>query len=100
MLTLKKNFLPAFATLWFAGAGLCLAADQPLVVQIVDALNKVYGVHPGFRANHAKGIVLEGTFKASPDAAALSAASIFNGDTIPVTVRFSDSGGVPNIPDG
>ena len=42
------------------------AEDQPIEVQIVDALNKAFGVHPGFRANHAKGIVVEGSFKASP----------------------------------
>ncbi|MGH6817214.1 MAG: hypothetical protein ACREC1_00400, partial [Methylovirgula sp.] len=58
---------------------------------------KVYGVHPGFRANHAKGIVAEGTFKASADAATLSKAAIFDGATVPVTVRFSDSGGLPNV---
>jgi len=76
------------------------AADVPITTQVVDALNKVYGVHPGFRANHAKGVVVEGHFKASPGAAQLSRAALFNGSTIPVTVRFSDSGGVPNIPDG
>ena len=36
------------------------ADDAPVAVQIVDALNKHFGVHPGFRANHAKGIVVEG----------------------------------------
>ena len=76
------------------------AADTPLTTQVVDALNKVYGVHPGFRANHAKGVVVEGHFKALPGAAQLSRAALFNGSSIPVTVRFSDSGGVPNIPDG
>jgi catalase len=97
---LKTTLLATFATAtWIASFSLC-AADQPIAVQIVDAMNKVYGVHPGFRANHAKGIVAEGSFKASADAANLSKASLFDGSTIPVTVRFSDSGGVPNIPDG
>jgi catalase len=68
--------------------------------RIVDAMNKVYGVHSGFRANHAKGVVAEGTFKAAPAAARLSKAVIFNGNPIPVTVRFSDSTGVPNLSDG
>ena len=76
------------------------AEDQPLEVQVIDALNKTFGQHPGFRANHAKGIVAEGSFKASPAAAELSRASLFNGSTIPVTVRFSDSTGIPNLPDG
>ena len=38
------------------------AADANVNVQIVDALNQRYGVHPGYRANHAKGIVVEGNF--------------------------------------
>jgi len=76
------------------------AEDQPVEEQIVDAMNKAFGTHPGFRANHAKGIVVEGSFNASPEAAGLSRAVLFNGSTIPVTVRFSDSTGVPNLPDG
>ena len=76
------------------------AADQPVEVQIVDALNKLFGVHPGFRANHAKGTVVEGSFKASPEASTLSKAFLFDGSTVPVTVRFSDATGLPNIPDG
>jgi catalase len=77
-----------------------LAEDAPLEVQIIDAMNKLFGVHPGFRANHAKGIVAEGSFKASPDAATLSKAALFSGSAIPVTIRFSDATGVPGIPDG
>ena len=76
------------------------AEDRPVEEQIVDAMNKAFGTHPGFRANHAKGIVVEGSFNASPEAAGLSRAVLFNGSTIPVTVRFSDSTGVPNLPDG
>lgn len=76
------------------------ADDVPVATQAVDALNKVYGPHPGFRANHAKGVVVEGSFKASPEAAKLSRAALFGGRTIPVTVRFSDSGGLPTVADG
>jgi len=82
------------------GSASVAADDTPVTTQIVDALNKVYGVHPGFRANHAKGVVAEGSFKASPGAAQLSRAVLFDGRTIPVTVRFSDSGGLPDVPDG
>jgi catalase len=57
-------------------------------------------VHPGFRANHAKGIMTEGTFKASAAAASLSKAAIFSGDAIPITVRFSDSTGILGLPNG
>jgi len=77
-----------------------MADDAPVEEQIVDALNRLFGVHAGMRANHAKGIVATGSFQASPEAATLSKAQIFNGDAIPVTVRFSDATGIPNLPDG
>src|ERR1700722_18890853 len=77
-----------------------LADNAPLPTQIVDLANKVDGVHPVFRAFHAKGVVVEGTFKASPDAARLSRATLFNGSSIRVTARFSDGAGVPTVPDG
>jgi catalase len=77
-----------------------IADTPPLPTQIVDLANKVDGVHPGYRAFHAKGIVVEGSFKASADAAQLSRATLFNGSTIRVTARFSDGAGVPNVPDG
>ncbi len=77
-----------------------MAQDADVPTQLVDLFNKLFGVHPGFRANHAKGVVVEGSFTATADAAALSKAAIFTGAKIPVTVRFSDSTGVPNIPDG
>jgi catalase len=76
------------------------AEDAPIEQQIVDAMNKAFGVHPGFRANHAKGVVVEGRFVGSPEAAQLSMSPLFSGQTIPITVRFSDSTGIPNIPDG
>ena len=95
-----RSFATALTMLAITTSGVAMADDQPLEVQIVDALNKAFGVHPGFRANHAKGIVTEGTFKASSAAASLSKAAIFSGATIPVTVRFSDSTGIPNLPDG
>ena len=74
--------------------------DGPLVTQIVDIFYKIYGTHPGFRVNHAKGVVVEGSFVATPAASALSRAALFNGSRIPVTVRFSNDGGIPTVPDG
>jgi catalase len=76
------------------------ADDSTVGVEIVDAMNKVFGVHPGFRAVHAKGIVVEGHFRGSPQAQALSRAVLFQGATVPVTIRFSDDKGIPTIPDG
>jgi catalase len=77
-----------------------VADNPPLPTQIVDLANKVDGVHPGFRAFHAKGVVVEGTFKSSAEGARLSRATLFNGSTVPVTVRFSDGSGMPTVPDG
>jgi catalase len=74
--------------------------DASLVTQIVDTFYKIYGTHPGFRVNHAKGVVAEGSFVATPAASALSRAAIFDGSRIPVTVRFSNDGGFPSVPDG
>jgi catalase len=93
---LAKAFVCASALLACAAAN----ADAPLPTQIVDLANKVDGVHPGYRAFHAKGVVVEGTFKASPGAAHLSSAALFNGKSIPVTARFSDGSGMPTVPDG
>jgi catalase len=92
--------LAALAAFGLAAPGLARAEDQPIETAVVDALNKAFGVHPGFRANHAKGVVVEGSFTASPEAAALSKAILFDGSKIPVTVRFSDSTGIPDLPDG
>jgi catalase len=47
------------------------------------------------RFAHAKGIVCEGTFQASPGAAAISRATHLSGGIVPVILRFSD--GAPDI---
>ncbi len=69
-------------------------------VQTVDTMNKLWGQHPGMRANHAKGIVAEGSFTPTKDAVRLSKADLFTGRPVPVVVRFSDSTGLPTLPDG
>ena len=74
--------------------------DTSLVTEIVDTFYKIYGTHPGFRVNHAKGVVVKGSFVATPAASALSRAPLFDGTSIPITVRFSNDGGIPTIPDG
>jgi catalase len=71
-----------------------------LASEIVDIFYKIYGTHPGFRVNHAKGIVAQGTFVATPAAGALSRAALFGGSSIPFTARFSNDGGLPAVPDG
>src|SRR5262249_16210809 len=68
--------------------------------QIVDTMTALFGKHPGFRAAHAKGIVCEGEFAPAASAAGLSKAPHFKGGPVKATVRFSDSTGLPDIPDG
>jgi len=67
--------------------------------EIVQAFDNIFGQHPGFRPAHAKGIMLTGTFTPTPDAASLSRAPHFSRPSTPVTVRFSNSTGLPAIPD-
>jgi catalase len=76
------------------------AQEPPVEEQIVDAFQDLFGKHQGQRVNHAKGIVAEGSFKASPEAAGLTRAVHFQPGTVPVTVRFSNATGIPNLPDG
>ena len=67
--------------------------------QALDIVNNRFGRHPGFRALHAKGILLKGTFTATPEAGRLTRAAHMQGGAIPVTVRFSNGSGDPNLPD-
>lgn len=68
--------------------------------RIVDNMGVIHGVHPGFRAVHAKGSCCRGTFVASPEAARLCTAPHLQGDEVPVTVRFSNGTGRPTRADG
>jgi catalase len=70
-----------------------------LAEEIVDAINEISGVHPGYRAAHSKGTLLTGTFTPNGTGASLTTASHMEGDPVKVTVRFSNGGGDPNIPD-
>jgi catalase len=82
-------------------SGAAARADEAdTAADIVAAMNKLWGEHPATRANHAKGIVFEGQFAPSGGGAKLSKAALFAVASVPVTVRFSDSTGLPNIPDG
>jgi len=77
-----------------------MAQSAVTAIQTVNTMNTLWGRHPGMRANHAKGVVVEGSFTPSPAASGLSKAVIFAGPPVPVTVRFSDSTGLPSLPDG
>ncbi|VUC31193.1 unnamed protein product [Clonostachys rosea] len=63
--------------------------------EVVDLFRDIFGYHPGFRAVHAKGILLRGTFRPTPEASSLSKAPHFRRQSTSVIARLSDSGGVP-----
>lgn len=67
--------------------------------QAVDAANRVFGHHPGYRALHAKGTLCRGAFTASPAAGRLTRAAHMQGEPVPVTVRVSNGSGNPRAPD-
>ncbi len=99
--------LSRYAQALLAGGALALVLAIPVVAQdgstaeqTIDVMNTLFGKHHGKRANHAKGVVVEGSFTPSTEAASLSKASLFKGPAVPVTVRFSDATGVPTIADG
>ena len=73
---------------------------RDLSKDMVEALNDRYGVHPGFRAVHSKGICCRGTFTAEERASALTRAPHLQGDPVPATVRFSNGSGSPTRHDG
>ncbi len=75
------------------------AAASEVSVQIVDAFQALFGVHPHFRPVHAKGVICEGVFVSAPAAASLSKADHFQPGRFPVIVRFSDFAGVPTVSD-
>lgn len=72
---------------------------DPLAEEVVDAINDVSGVHSGQRAAHARGTVVAGRFEALPAAKALTRAPHMQGGSLRATVRFSNGGGDPGIPD-
>jgi catalase len=67
--------------------------------KILATFAKIFGEHPGIRPAHGKGTLLNGTFTPSAAAADLSIAQHFQQTSTPVLVRFSDSTGLPDIPD-
>lgn len=70
-----------------------------LANDLLAQFHKMFGPHPGFRPAHAKGLMLRGRFTPVAGASALSKAPHLARESTPVTVRFSNSTGLPSIPD-
>jgi catalase len=77
--------------------------SDPKLLALSDNLLKqfdtIFGLNPGFRPVHAKGLLLNGTFTPAAGAAELTRALHITRPSTPVVVRFSDSTGIPLIPD-
>jgi catalase len=67
--------------------------------RFVDQLERVGGIHSGFRRNHAKGLCVRGFFDSNGQGARLSKAVVFEPGRVPVIGRFSLGGGDPYAPD-
>jgi catalase len=79
-----------------------LPSDEKLIALSQDILKQfdtIFGLHPGFRPAHARGILLTGTFTPAPEATSLTRAPHMTRESTPVTVRFSNSTGLPLLPD-
>ncbi len=79
-----------------------LPQDERIVALANDLLpqfDQLFGLHPGFRPAHAKGLMLTGTFQPAAQAQSLTRAPHAVRASTPVTVRFSNSTGLPQIPD-
>ena len=79
-----------------------LPSDEKLIALSQDLLKQfdtIFGLHPGFRPAHARGVMLTGTFTPSRDAPSLTRAPHITRSSTPVTARFSNSTGLPQIPD-
>jgi catalase len=79
-----------------------LPADEKLLAlsqELLQQFDAIFGLNPGFRPAHAKGAMLTGVFTPSAEAASLTRAAHITRESTPVTVRFSDSTGIPLVPD-
>ncbi len=82
----------AYANNWI-GAGNDLTRKA-----FIDRFRMVFGNHPGFRKNHAKGVAVTGYFDSNGNGRELSRAAVFEPGRTPVTGRFSLTGGNPTSP--
>jgi catalase len=73
--------------------------DPAMSQQLLEALDALSGLHPGYRPVHAKGLTCSGTFTPSAEAAKLTRAAHANRPSTPVTVRYSNAPGLPESPD-
>jgi catalase len=83
----------AYTAGWFSPGRLTQA-------RVADRLENVFGRHPGFRRNHAKGACFVGSFTSDGAGVSLSKAGVFRAGRTPVFGRFALAGGQPYQTDG
>ena len=83
----------------FAYTGGWLSPGRLTPGRFADEFQRVNGVYPGFRRNHAKGLCLIGVFDSNGQGARLSRAKVFAPGRVAVIGRFALAGGRPFITD-
>jgi catalase len=83
----------AYANKW-VGVGNALTPQT-----FIERFRAVFGLHPGFRRNHAKGVSVVGYFASNGRGRDLSKAAVFTPGRTPIIGRFSLSGGHPGMAD-
>src|SRR5271154_3367488 len=83
----------------FAYLGGWFTPNDLTPARFTDGFEEVFGVHPGFRRNHAKGVGVSGFFESNGNGVRLSKAAVFQPGRVPVLGRFSLGGGNPFAPD-
>ena len=95
----RGNCLAAGIAVLTMQAGLPAQPAPDLSQQIAEVMSQGKSGKSHQRFVHAKGVVCEGSFVASPGAASISRAGHFNGERVPVTIRFSDGASDIEVPD-
>lgn len=72
---------------------------RPLPLEAIDTLEKIQGKFPGVRRAHAKGVFYEAIFVPNGNAIPYTTAAHLQNETVPTTVRFSNSPPNPTAAD-
>ncbi len=83
----------------FAYTGGWFSPRRLTPARFIDTFEKVNGIHPGFRRNHAKGVCVTGFFESNGNGVRLSKAVIFRPGRVQVIGRFALAGGNPYAAD-
>ena len=75
------------------------APSDTLIRELLESFDNLFGLHPGLRPVHAKGVMCSGAFTPAIEATALTRAPHVARPSTLVIVRFSDFAGVPTVAD-